>query len=202
MSSPNQHQEIHARLEAIQRQVSRMVACGIIASFFIFMAGYSAGKKYVIEEFHGALSSHSFADMVYSAFRSAQEAFTPYEERVFDISPNKEETRRSESGEMKGAYSGKLRPIEIARFGTNKEADILYTRLGEAGFETRVYTEVSETQGGSSYEWYRVCVHQDRPEADFMKAVEALRRRYRLNQMSITNTHEADDKVQKEREIV
>lgn len=192
MSLYNQHPEIHARLEVIQRQVSRLVALGIISSFFIFMTGYYAGKKYTTEESHASFSSDSFTEMVYGAFRSMQEAFTPYSEMgvtryalaLYDEKIHKE---AKESDVQSTCYA------VVAQCGLQKEADALCSRLKEAGFEASAHTLKSETPKGELYEWYQVRVYQDRIEEEFIKAIQAVGCKYRLKKIRIQNSDEADN---------
>nr|MBA3751697.1 hypothetical protein [Candidatus Dependentiae bacterium] len=93
MNSHNQPSESVKRLEVTQHQVSYVTAFGIISSFFIFMAGYYSGKKYVLENAHQSVMTDSFSDIVYHAFYSLQEAFVPYNEQQISSlnAPNKGE---------------------------------------------------------------------------------------------------------------
>ncbi|MBA2306861.1 hypothetical protein H0W26_01850, partial [Candidatus Dependentiae bacterium] len=156
MSSYNQPPEVHTRLEALQRQVSYLVVCGIIGSFFIFMAGYYSGKKYVIEESYGSFSTDSFVDVVYGAFRTVQEAFTPYNEQSLIMGLSKDEALVSGHSTVKKSSEERPYYAEMARFGTHKEAEIFRVGLLEAGFDARIKVCLSEMQSGGFCEWYQV----------------------------------------------
>lgn len=194
MSSYNQQQELHSRLEAAQRQMSLVVAWSIIGSFFVFMAGYYAGKKYVLEEAHGALVSESFADVFYGAARSVQELFSPYS------APQKREEQQKallsnqelllDGSKEKGTWFA-----EVARCGIAKEAEELCNSLKGEGFKVGVQLCTSESTDGSLYHWYRVCMYPGSSEKDFIKALEALKHKGVITMAVMQRKYEADNAV-------
>ena len=82
-------------LELNQSQVSGIVACALLGTFFIFMAGYYWGKKSAVEHFSSQFEQDSFADRIYSSMCLLYE--TPESESEKEIKEITEESQPRES---------------------------------------------------------------------------------------------------------
>ena len=139
------------KLELNQNHIQGIVACVLLGTFFIFMAGYYWGKKSAVEQLAGQFEHDSFADKIYSSMCSLYE--TPEVEPEVELESESDKETPEETTQKS---SEPLYYAQLIGFGSEKPAYDYVQKLRKYDIIATVVERVSTSPRGKLSTWYQV----------------------------------------------
>lgn len=131
----------------ISKDFYPLIAAALAAAFFIFVAGYFAGKHAGMRWINEHFEQETFADKIYTSL-CVEDADSE------DSTEGEDTDKNVEGADEKG--TPELFVAQLVGFGTRSAADAYADRLRERGVLVSVKERSSVTARGKERHWYQV----------------------------------------------